>query len=83
MKKTELEPNWSVVVCDKGEPFKISKFEFQIMPIELHVKPDGDMDDNPSYALVLIDAKKKKYVAQISHRMLNSGLEKAKEMLEE
>lgn len=84
-KRTDIEPNWTVVVCDKGQPFDMTghTISMQIMPIELHVKPDGDKDNKPSYAFLLVDVHGNKYVAQISRRMLEVGLEEAKKLMGE
>lgn len=54
----------------------------QIMPIELHIKPDGDVNDQPSLCFVLQNLYGEHYVAQISERMLREGLRKCEQARE-
>ena len=50
------------------------------MPTELHIKEDGDINDNPSLCYVLIDALGNSYAAQISLNMLETGIEEARKL---
>lgn len=48
---------------------------YQLMPVEIHLKEDGDLNDQPSLAIVLknpdVDVT---IIGQISVAMLNEGL---------
>lgn len=46
----------------------------EMMPVEIHVKQDGDLEGNPSFAIVLRGEPKISVIGQISLRMLNDGL---------
>ena len=48
----------------------------QMLPIEIHLKEDGDLEGNPSFAIVskYPEAVIPAVVSQISLKMLNEGL---------
>ena len=81
MKKIKSEENFDIITWDQGEQIDLRGYGTikRLMPVELHIKPDGEKDDKPSYAYVLIDGIGNKYYAEISNRMLTTGLKKAKE----
>jgi hypothetical protein len=63
--------NWNKDIIDLREHDNLT----QILPIELHIKEDGDINNQKSYALVCVNKlNNKKYVIQISHAMLMRGL---------
>jgi len=68
-----------VKVGEVGKPIDLSHLRpiREIRPVELYIKPDGDVEDKPSFVFILTDALGGKYFAQISERMLREGLEKA------
>ncbi len=73
------EKNFKAVVWKEGEQIDLRAHRqiSELLPIELHIKKDGEINDNPSYAFVLIDSKGRRYVAQITDRMLQEGLKAA------
>ena len=47
---------------------------FEAMPIEIHLKEDGAVDDTPSFAIVMRSRIGTNIIGQISLKMLNEGL---------
>jgi hypothetical protein len=47
---------------------------FELKPTEIHLKEDGDKDNNPSFMIVLEGSIGVSVVGQISLRMMNEGL---------
>lgn len=80
MKKENSEKNFDVVVWEKGESMDFNHCIGQLLPTELHIKPDGTLEDKPSFAFLLQDGDGRKWCAQLSERMLKAGLNKAMEM---
>lgn len=77
---------FAVKVCGVGEPIDLRHLgmvESELMPTEFHIKPDGDLDNMPSLAVVLVDIVGRKYVAQISARMMMPAIEKLMEIVRE
>lgn len=69
--------DFTVKVWTKDEQIDLRHlvpFAGELKPIELHIKEDGDINDEPSLALILRDGLCRNYVAQISLRMLNTGI---------
>lgn len=73
--------DFTVKVWPKGEPIDLRdrKIVTQLMPTELHVKPDGDIHDQPSLCFVLKNGSDENFIAQISERMLREGLQKCEQ----
>lgn len=52
----------------------------EMRPIECHIKPDGDINDNPALIFVLSDMRQKKVVAQISLKMFMPVIRELRKM---
>lgn len=44
-------------------------------PTEIHLKEDGDVEDNPSFAIVMEDLVSLPVVGELSLKMLNEALQ--------
>ena len=49
----------------------------QLRPVELHLKPDGDVNDEPSFAFVLKSAEGHAYYAQVSLSKMQAAIAEA------
>jgi len=71
MKDTFEGKNWGRGAIDLTHLRSITEFR----PTEIHMKEDGDLDDKPSFAIVLeTNTSSSCVVGQLSLKMLNSGL---------
>lgn len=59
---------------EKATPIDVGPTEGQVRPDEMHIIPDGAVDDKPSVLFVLVDRQGRRIVAQISERMLRHGV---------
>lgn len=50
------------------------KNQKQFLPVEIHLKEDGSLKDEPSFAIVMTHPSFSPVVGQISLEMLNDGL---------
>ena len=57
-------------------PIRIDGPAVEMKPTEIHLhhKADGDLDGNPSFAIVLIPLRGEKIYAQVSLRILSEAL---------
>jgi hypothetical protein len=65
---------FEAIILEPDQPVEIEGDITQIKPIQLFVLPRGAIDNTPSYALILLDAFGRKYVAQLTNNMLQSGI---------
>ncbi len=70
------EHEFEAFIIEDDKPFGSipEDYDEQLRPIQLIMKPDGAIDDGPCYAIVLRDSNNKRYIAQITKRMLDDGL---------
>ena len=46
----------------------------QLKPVEIHLKEDGDLNNEPSFAIIMVRPTNNGAFGQISLKMLNEGL---------
>lgn len=75
---------FAVKVWPKGQQIALRNKNIitELRPDELHIKPDGDLNDKPTLCFLLRGAGGEGYVAQISERMLREGLNKCEQVRE-
>lgn len=71
MKDITKDPAMTIQVWGKGEAIPVRSPAVQMLPTECHVKADGDINDEPSFAFVCRGAGTATVVViQVSLRML-------------
>ena len=61
-------------IKDGKGPIKLMGPIIELLPTEIHLKEDGDVDGNPSVAIVMSNEVAKIVVGQLSLKMWNEGL---------
>ena len=61
-------------IKDGTGPIKLMGPIKELLPTEIHLKEDGDVDGNPSVAIVMSDERAKIVFGQLSLKMWNGGL---------
>jgi hypothetical protein len=83
LKKIESDKDCPVFVLEKGEKFDLEEYwivGLGLKPIAIMIKPDGTLDDKPSFLFVLQDAQGNCTAAQISVQMFNPVFNALREM---
>lgn len=78
MRDITEDPAMTIQVWDRGERIPIRPTDVELLPTECHVKADGDLRDEPSFAFVcrhpgLTSA----ILVQVSLRMLMPAIREA------
>ena len=79
------EPDFVVKIWRNGQKIDLrhlGSLSVELRPIELHIKEEGDINDNPSLCYVMKDVFGRYFHAQISQEMLLKGLEEASNLQE-
>lgn len=76
MNRIHKEENFVSYLHDKDEPVKIPIGTGQLRIEELHILPEGDLDNNPVYVFKMFNDHGQEYITQISKRMFDEGIKK-------
>ena len=82
MRVLESMPDVYIAAFDAGEHIQPRiGIHYELRPIEIHVKADGDINNEPSFAFIMNQPESKiGFIAQISLRMMEPAILEAFKM---
>jgi hypothetical protein len=69
MKVVNDDPDFHVVIGDKGQPIALHGPIFEFRPTDVYIKPDGAKDNCASLVIVMTDTHGRRVCGQISAKM--------------